>query len=389
MTTAPEPNTSHPAHPAHPEHHFRFHLPHLHLGSAFGDDWLALKAEAFARFFGTPIFLMRADAHRRGLDHAERRRRRQVRPVSLHPAQPRVQPPGGVRRAADPARADAAGRPRQGPRRRRRAAPGSPRGRRRAAAGPRRGADRPVARPRRAEHAADRARQGAEPPHRGAHRRAARQALQGPRGRLGLGDDGVRNDEDPARAGVAHVGIARGVGGHAVAALSRRDLGAQRESSRRRAPPRSRASRSCRPRGRGGRGSGCSRRGRSRRPVPTLPSTRPDFASRDTPLPSAQPTKRKLRSSSSAMPREPSQPFCQRRERPAVLHVDGAGPSLPEVRVGPAARVVDHERLRTARDVEERVVNGFGRIALEAKDLDPILVGLVTQTSPVRSTYRT
>ena len=48
---------THPAHPAHPEHHFRFHLPHLHLGSAFGDDWLALKAEGFARFFGTPVFL--------------------------------------------------------------------------------------------------------------------------------------------------------------------------------------------------------------------------------------------------------------------------------------------------------------------------------------------
>ncbi len=58
MTTAPEPDASHPAHPAHPDHHFRFHLPHLHLGSAFGDDWLALKAEAFARFFGTPIFLV-------------------------------------------------------------------------------------------------------------------------------------------------------------------------------------------------------------------------------------------------------------------------------------------------------------------------------------------
>jgi uncharacterized membrane protein len=36
---------------------FRFHLPHLHLHSVFGDDWFALKAEAFARFFGTPIFL--------------------------------------------------------------------------------------------------------------------------------------------------------------------------------------------------------------------------------------------------------------------------------------------------------------------------------------------
>jgi uncharacterized membrane protein len=37
---------------------FRFHLPHLHLSSVFGDDWFALKAEAFARFFGTPVFLI-------------------------------------------------------------------------------------------------------------------------------------------------------------------------------------------------------------------------------------------------------------------------------------------------------------------------------------------
>jgi uncharacterized membrane protein len=36
----------------------RFHLPHLHLQSVFGDDWFALKAEAFARFFGTPVFLV-------------------------------------------------------------------------------------------------------------------------------------------------------------------------------------------------------------------------------------------------------------------------------------------------------------------------------------------
>ena len=39
-------------------HFFRFHLPHLHLASVFGDDWFALKAEAFARFFGTPVFLI-------------------------------------------------------------------------------------------------------------------------------------------------------------------------------------------------------------------------------------------------------------------------------------------------------------------------------------------
>jgi uncharacterized membrane protein len=39
-------------------HHYRFHLPHFHLTSVFGNDWFALKAEAFARFFGTPVFLV-------------------------------------------------------------------------------------------------------------------------------------------------------------------------------------------------------------------------------------------------------------------------------------------------------------------------------------------
>ena len=37
---------------------YRFHLPYAHLSSVFGDDWFALKAEAFARFFGTPVFLV-------------------------------------------------------------------------------------------------------------------------------------------------------------------------------------------------------------------------------------------------------------------------------------------------------------------------------------------
>jgi uncharacterized membrane protein len=37
---------------------YRFHLPHVHLASVFGDDWFSLKAEAFARFFGTPVFLI-------------------------------------------------------------------------------------------------------------------------------------------------------------------------------------------------------------------------------------------------------------------------------------------------------------------------------------------
>ena len=44
--------------PAKTRNHLRFHLPYAHLGSVFGDDWFALKAEAFARFFGTPVFLV-------------------------------------------------------------------------------------------------------------------------------------------------------------------------------------------------------------------------------------------------------------------------------------------------------------------------------------------
>ena len=38
--------------------HFRFHVQHTHLASAFGNDSFGVKAEAFARFFGTPVFLI-------------------------------------------------------------------------------------------------------------------------------------------------------------------------------------------------------------------------------------------------------------------------------------------------------------------------------------------
>ncbi len=44
--------------PAAKKNHFRFHEKHLHLAPVFGGDWFALKAEAFARFFGTPTFLV-------------------------------------------------------------------------------------------------------------------------------------------------------------------------------------------------------------------------------------------------------------------------------------------------------------------------------------------
>jgi uncharacterized membrane protein len=41
-----------------PLHHLRFHTPHLHLAPAFGSDTFGRQAEAFARFFGTPTFLL-------------------------------------------------------------------------------------------------------------------------------------------------------------------------------------------------------------------------------------------------------------------------------------------------------------------------------------------
>jgi uncharacterized membrane protein len=39
-------------------HHFRFHAQHAHLAAAFGSDWFGVRAERFARFFGTPTFLI-------------------------------------------------------------------------------------------------------------------------------------------------------------------------------------------------------------------------------------------------------------------------------------------------------------------------------------------
>lgn len=37
--------------------HLRFHRAHEHLNHTFGNDGFARRAEAFARFFGTPLFL--------------------------------------------------------------------------------------------------------------------------------------------------------------------------------------------------------------------------------------------------------------------------------------------------------------------------------------------
>ena len=51
MTTTTDPK------PAAPVDHLRFHRRHAHLAPTFGNDKFALRAEAFARFFGTPTFL--------------------------------------------------------------------------------------------------------------------------------------------------------------------------------------------------------------------------------------------------------------------------------------------------------------------------------------------
>jgi len=39
-------------------HHFRFHVHHAHLAPTFGVGWFGESAERFARFFGTPTFLV-------------------------------------------------------------------------------------------------------------------------------------------------------------------------------------------------------------------------------------------------------------------------------------------------------------------------------------------
>lgn len=46
--------------PANPKakHHLRFHIGSHHLTSVFGGDNFGKKAESFARFFGTPTFLI-------------------------------------------------------------------------------------------------------------------------------------------------------------------------------------------------------------------------------------------------------------------------------------------------------------------------------------------
>jgi uncharacterized membrane protein len=38
--------------------HWRFHAPQSHLGAPFGEDQFGRMAESFARFFGTPQFLI-------------------------------------------------------------------------------------------------------------------------------------------------------------------------------------------------------------------------------------------------------------------------------------------------------------------------------------------
>jgi uncharacterized membrane protein len=44
--------------PQPPVDHLRFHRQQEHLSRAFGGDAFGVRAELFARFFGTPLFLV-------------------------------------------------------------------------------------------------------------------------------------------------------------------------------------------------------------------------------------------------------------------------------------------------------------------------------------------
>ncbi len=41
-----------------PDHQRRFHAEHAHLGAIFGESRFGQVAESFARFFGTPRFII-------------------------------------------------------------------------------------------------------------------------------------------------------------------------------------------------------------------------------------------------------------------------------------------------------------------------------------------
>jgi uncharacterized membrane protein len=53
MTSSSEGTTA-----AWSQRHLRFHMPHAHLAATFGEGWFGTRAESFARFFGTPTFLV-------------------------------------------------------------------------------------------------------------------------------------------------------------------------------------------------------------------------------------------------------------------------------------------------------------------------------------------
>ena len=58
-TSAPSPAPAAAGPNVHPENHaLRFHLRSVHLASVFGGDAFGIRAERFARFFGTPTFLL-------------------------------------------------------------------------------------------------------------------------------------------------------------------------------------------------------------------------------------------------------------------------------------------------------------------------------------------
>ena len=100
----------------------RFHLPHTHLESAFGNDWFGKKAEDFARFFGTPTFLIGQTIIVAIWILLNAIGWTQFDIYPFYSAQSRILHPGRLRGAIDPSGPDPSVRPRQGHEHRRRPA---------------------------------------------------------------------------------------------------------------------------------------------------------------------------------------------------------------------------------------------------------------------------
>jgi uncharacterized membrane protein len=88
------------------QHHFRFHAPHAHLSAVFGTDSFGTKAEGFARFFGTPTFLIGQTILVAVWIAVNVTNVTQFDVYPFHSAESRLQPAGRIRCPIDPTRSN-------------------------------------------------------------------------------------------------------------------------------------------------------------------------------------------------------------------------------------------------------------------------------------------